>query len=89
MDLVRITYTGIEVTAHSISLSLEYNARDNFILIQVTYNGWNNDVENYCSQNHWILYASASIPMKVCPIPYIFNDSSTGIAKFHCLLFKV
>jgi len=44
MELVQITNTGSEATAHAIRLSRAYTQRDDIILILGGYNGWHNEV---------------------------------------------
>lgn len=44
LDLVQITNTGSEATAHAIRLSRAYTGREHIILTLGGYNGWHNDV---------------------------------------------
>jgi glutamate-1-semialdehyde 2,1-aminomutase len=44
LDLVQITNTGSEGTAHAIRLSRAYTGREHIILTLGGYNGWHNDV---------------------------------------------
>ncbi len=44
MELVQITNTGSEATAHAIRLSRAYTGREDIILIMGGYNGWHNEV---------------------------------------------
>jgi glutamate-1-semialdehyde 2,1-aminomutase len=44
LDLVQITNTGSEATAHAIRLSRAYTGRDHIILMMGGYNGWHNEV---------------------------------------------
>ena len=44
LDLVQITNTGSEATAHAIRLSRAYTGRDHIILTLGGYNGWHNEV---------------------------------------------
>jgi glutamate-1-semialdehyde 2,1-aminomutase len=44
LDLVQITNTGSEATAHAIRLSRAYTGRDHIILVLGGYNGWHNEV---------------------------------------------
>lgn len=44
MELLQITNTGSEATAHAIRLSRAYTGRDHIILVLGGYNGWHNEV---------------------------------------------
>lgn len=44
LELVQITNTGSEATAHAIRLSRAYTGREHIILVLGGYNGWHNDV---------------------------------------------
>ena len=44
LELVQITNTGSEATAHAIRLSRAYTGREHIILMVGGYNGWHNDV---------------------------------------------
>lgn len=44
LELVQITNTGSEATAHAIRLSRAYTGKDHIILMLGGYNGWHNDV---------------------------------------------
>src|SRR5688500_5534437 len=44
LELIQITNTGSEATAHAIRLSRAYTSREHIILMVGGYNGWHNDV---------------------------------------------
>jgi glutamate-1-semialdehyde 2,1-aminomutase len=44
LELVQITNTGSEATAHAIRLSRAYTGREDIILTMGGYNGWHNEV---------------------------------------------
>ncbi len=88
LDLVQITNTGSEATAHAIRLSRAYTGKDHIILTAGGYNGWHNDVSRavmpsldaigpYCSPGEYpFIPSSAGIPQSVKDKVHIvnFND---------------
>ena len=44
LDLVQVTNTGSEATAHAIRLARAYTGRDHIVLTLGGYNGWHNEV---------------------------------------------
>jgi glutamate-1-semialdehyde 2,1-aminomutase len=87
LDLVQITNTGSEATAHAIRLSRAYTNRDHIILMVGGYNGWHNDVSRA------VLPSFEQIGPKVSPGEYSFIPSSAGIPesirqKIHCINFN-
>jgi glutamate-1-semialdehyde 2,1-aminomutase len=87
LDLVQITNTGSEATAHAIRLSRAYTNREHIILMVGGYNGWHNDVARV------VLPGLAQIGQRVSPGEYPFIPSSAGIPesvkqKIHCVNFN-
>jgi glutamate-1-semialdehyde 2,1-aminomutase len=87
MQLVQLTNTGSEATAHAIRLSRAYTHRDHIILTVGGYNGWHNDV------SRMVMPAYEQIGHRVSPGEYPFMPSSAGIPKdvqqkVHCVNFN-
>lgn len=87
MELVQITNTGSEATAHAIRLSRAYTGREHIILITGGYNGWHNDVARE------VMPSIDKIGPRVSPGEYRFLPSSAGIPetvkqKVHCINFN-
>jgi glutamate-1-semialdehyde 2,1-aminomutase len=87
LDLIQITNTGSEATAHAIRLSRAYTNREHIILMVGGYNGWHNDVSRA------VLPSLEQIGPKVSPGEYPFVPSSAGIPdtvkqKIHCINFN-
>lgn len=75
LDLVQITNTGSEATAHAIRLSRAYTQREDIILMLGGYNGWHNDVSRAVSPS------LAQIGPYISPGEYPFLSSSAGIPE--------
>jgi glutamate-1-semialdehyde 2,1-aminomutase len=73
LDLVQITNTGSEGTAHAIRLSRSYTEREDIIVTLGGYNGWHNDVSRAVTP------ALSQIGPRVRPGEYPFVSSSAGI----------
>ena len=87
LELVQITNTGSEATAHAIRLSRAYTNREHIILMVGGYNGWHNDVARV------VLPCLAEVGPRVSPGEYPFLSSSAGIPedvkqKVHCVNFN-
>ena len=87
LELVQITNTGSEATAHAIRLSRAYTGREHVILMVGGYNGWHNDVARA------VLPSRAELGARVCPGEYPFIPSSAGIPEgvkqqVHCVNFN-
>ncbi|MCW8130585.1 MAG: aminotransferase class III-fold pyridoxal phosphate-dependent enzyme [Planctomycetota bacterium] len=75
LDLVQITNTGSEATAHAIRLSRAYTGREDIVLMLGGYNGWHNDVARAVMPD-----LEATGP-RVSPGEYPFLPSSAGIPE--------
>ena len=73
LDLVQITNTGSEATAHAIRLSRAWTGREDIILILGGYNGWHNDVARL------VMPSIEQIGQRVSPGEYPFASMSAGI----------
>jgi len=87
MELVQITNTGSEATAHAIRLSRAYTGKEHIILITGGYNGWHNDVARE------VMPSIEKLGPRVSPGEYRFLPSSAGIPetvkqKVHCINFN-
>jgi glutamate-1-semialdehyde 2,1-aminomutase len=87
MELVQITNTGSEATAHAIRLSRAYTGREHIILVVGGYNGWHNDVARA------VMPPLEQLGARVSPGEYPFIPSSAGIPeavkqKLHCINFN-
>lgn len=87
LELIQITNTGSEATAHAIRLSRAYTNREHIIVILGGYNGWHNDVARL------VLPTIEQIGPRVSPGEYNFLASSAGIPqsvkeKIHCINFN-
>ncbi|HVY76099.1 MAG TPA: aspartate aminotransferase family protein [Puia sp.] len=87
MELVQITNTGSEATAHAIRLSRAYTGRDHIIIMVGGYNGWHNDVARQ------VLPAFEQIGPRISPGEYPFLSASAGIPEsakelIHCINFN-
>jgi glutamate-1-semialdehyde 2,1-aminomutase len=87
LELIQITNTGSEATAHAIRLSRAYTGKEHIILMMGGYNGWHNDVARA------VLPSKAQAGAKVSPGEYPFIPSSAGIPesvkqKVHCVNFN-
>lgn len=86
-ELVQLTNTGSEATAHAIRLSRAYTGREDIVLMMGGYNGWHNDVSRA------VLPSLDVVGKRVSPGEYAFIPSSAGIpegvkAKIHCINFN-
>ncbi|MFT3705983.1 MAG: aminotransferase class III-fold pyridoxal phosphate-dependent enzyme [Agriterribacter sp.] len=86
-DLVQITNTGSEATAHAIRLSRAYTGKEDIILMVGGYNGWHNDVSRA------VMPSLQQLGERVSPGEYKFIPSSAGIpegvkARVHCINFN-
>jgi glutamate-1-semialdehyde 2,1-aminomutase len=75
LDLVQITNTGSEATAHAIRLSRAYTDREDIILTVGGYNGWHNEVSRA------VMPSLAQIGPRVSPGEYPFIPMSAGIPE--------
>jgi glutamate-1-semialdehyde 2,1-aminomutase len=73
LDLVQITNTGSEATAHAIRLSRAWTGREDIILTLGGYNGWHNDVSRAVAPR------IPQVGARVSPGEYPFIPSSAGI----------
>lgn len=87
LELVQVTNTGSEGTAHAIRLSRAYTGKEHIILIIGGYNGWHNDVSRR------VMPLLEQIGPRLSPGEYPFQPSSAGIPdtvmeKIHCIGFN-
>jgi glutamate-1-semialdehyde 2,1-aminomutase len=75
LDLVQITNTGSEATAHAIRLSRAYTGKEHIILMLGGYNGWHNDVART------VMPSLQQAGPRVSPGEYPFIASSAGIPE--------
>ena len=75
LELVQITNTGSEGTAHAIRLSRAYTGREDIIVTLGGYNGWHNDVSRA------VMPPLSQIGSRVSPGEYPFIASSSGIPE--------
>jgi glutamate-1-semialdehyde 2,1-aminomutase len=87
MELVQITNTGSEATAHAIRLSRAYTEREHIIVMVGGYNGWHNDVARQ------VLPSFEQIGPRISTGEYPFLPASAGIPRsakelIHCINFN-
>lgn len=87
LELIQITNTGSEATAHAIRLSRAYTGKDHVILMVGGYNGWHNDVARQ------VLPKLEDIGKRKSPGEYPFLPASAGIPGsvselIHCVNFN-
>lgn len=87
LELIQITNTGSEGTAHAIRLSRAYTEKEHIILITGGYNGWHNDVARK------VMPSLEKLGPRVSPGEYNFHPSSAGIPAsvsetVHCVNFN-
>ena len=75
VELVQVTNTGSEATAHAIRLSRAWTGREHIILTLGGYNGWHNDVSRA------VMPSLEQIGPKVVADEYPFIPSSAGIPE--------
>jgi glutamate-1-semialdehyde 2,1-aminomutase len=75
LELVQITNTGSEATAHAIRLSRAYTGKEHIILMLGGYNGWHNDVART------VMPSLQQVGPRVSPGEYPFIASSAGIPE--------
>jgi glutamate-1-semialdehyde 2,1-aminomutase len=75
LELVQITNTGSEATAHAIRLSRAFTGRDHIILTMGGYNGWHNEV---CRA---VMPSLEQLGPRVSPGEYPFIPLSAGIPE--------
>ncbi len=75
LELVQITNTGSEATAHAIRLSRAYTDREDIILTMGGYNGWHNEVSRA------VMPSLAQTGPRVSPGEYPFIPMSAGIPE--------
>lgn len=75
MELVQITNTGSEATAHAIRLSRAWTGREDIILTLGGYNGWHNDVSRA------VMPSLEALGARISPGEYPFIPSSAGIPE--------
>ncbi len=76
LELMQITNTGSEATAHAIRLSRAYTGRDDIILMMGGYNGWHNEVARQVMP--FILHKPVQ---RISPGEYPFISLSAGIPE--------
>lgn len=86
-ELVQMTNSGSEATAHAIRLSRAYTGREHIVLMMGGYNGWHNDVARS------VMPSIDVIGERISPGEYAFIPSSAGIPedvknKIHCINFN-
>lgn len=87
LELIQITNTGSEATAHAIRLSRAYTGRDHIILMVGGYNGWHNEVARV------VMPSLKEIGPRITAGEYPFLSSSSGIPEaskklVHCVNFN-
>jgi glutamate-1-semialdehyde 2,1-aminomutase len=75
VDLVQITNTGSEASAHAIRLSRAYTGREDILLTLGGYNGWHNEVSRA------VMPSLAQVGPRVGPGEYPFVPLSAGIPE--------
>lgn len=75
LELVQITNTGSEATAHAIRLSRAFTSREDIIVTLGGYNGWHNEVARA------VMPSLNDIGPRVSPGEYIFKSMSAGIPE--------
>jgi glutamate-1-semialdehyde 2,1-aminomutase len=75
LDLVQITNTGSEATAHAIRLSRAWTGREHIILTLGGYNGWHNDVSRV------VMPSLAQLGNRISQGEYQFIPASAGIPE--------
>lgn len=75
LELVQITNTGSEGTAHAIRLSRAWTAKEDIIVTLGGYNGWHNEVSRS------VMPSLDQIGPRVSPGEYPFIPSSAGIPE--------
>lgn len=75
LELIQVTNTGSEATAHAIRLSRAYTHREDIILTIGGYNGWHNEVSRA------VMPSLAQLGPRVCPGEYPFVQMSAGIPE--------
>jgi glutamate-1-semialdehyde 2,1-aminomutase len=75
LELIQITNTGSEATAHAIRLSRAYTGKDHVILMLGGYNGWHNDVARM------VMPSLQQTGPRLSPDEYPFIASSAGIPE--------
>ncbi|MGZ8558109.1 MAG: aspartate aminotransferase family protein [Chitinophagaceae bacterium] len=75
LELVQVTNTGSEATAHAIRLSRAYTGRDDIIIIMGGYNGWHNEVVRQ------VMPSLVQTGKRISPGEYPFIALSAGIPE--------
>lgn len=75
LELVQITNTGSEATAHAIRLSRAYTGREDIIVTLGGYNGWHNEVARS------VMPTLEEVGPYVSPGEYPFHSMSAGIPE--------
>ncbi len=75
LDLVQITNTGSEASAHAIRLSRAYTGREDVVMTLGGYNGWHNEVARA------VMPSLAQVGPRVSPGEYAFVPMSAGIPE--------
>ena len=73
LELIQVSNTGSEATAHAIRLSRAYTGREDIILTVGGYNGWHNEVSRA------VMPSLAQLGKRVSPGEYPFVPLSAGI----------
>lgn len=75
LELVQVTNTGSEATAHAIRLSRAFTGRDHIILTMGGYNGWHNEVSRA------VMPSLEQLGPRISPGEYPFIPLSAGIPE--------
>ncbi len=75
LELVQITNTGSEATAHAIRLSRAFTGRDHIILTLGGYNGWHNEVSRA------VMPSLEQVGPRLSPGEYPFIPLSAGVPE--------
>lgn len=73
LELVQVSNTGSEATAHAIRLSRAYTGREDVIMMLGGYNGWHNEVSRA------VMPSLTQVGLRVSPGEYPFVPLSAGI----------
>lgn len=73
LELIQVSNTGSEATAHAIRLSRAYTGREDVVMMIGGYNGWHNEVSRA------VMPSLAQVGRRVSPGEYPFVPLSAGI----------
>ena len=87
LELIQITNTGSEATAHAIRLSRAFTGREHIVLMVGGYNGWHNEVARM------VMPSLKALGHRIVAGEYPFIPSSSGIPEavkklVHCVNFN-